>query len=145
MRLFECLDESKFMYSCIQSLLCIRYFSVLIKTSDHKNLNFHLTVNESGSSFFWTHLLYLLRSVLTGQQNVSSLVSDERGVVIYSLQVDLCHIAIMENFLTFCHPSVALCWQSSFVQTAKAVPHGIWEKVRKRVLFVPLLWLTRAF
>lgn len=133
------------MYSCIPSLLCFRNFSALIKISDHKNFNFHLTVSTNNQGQVSLKLTYLLRSVLAGQQNVSSLVSDERGLVIYGFQADRCHITAMKNFLTFCHPSVPLCWQSSFVQTAKAVPHGIWEKVRKRVLFVPLLWLTKAF
>lgn len=59
-------------------------------------MNFHLSVNTNHHGPVSLKLTYLLRSVLAGQQNVSGLVSDE----------DRCHITAMENFLTFCHPSV---------------------------------------
>ncbi len=56
------MNVSLFMNSCIQSLLCFRTFAALIKTSDHKKCNFHLTENTNYQGPVSLKLTYLLGS-----------------------------------------------------------------------------------
>lgn len=144
--LFLCLNECKFIYVFMYSVS-----AVLQKLPcAHQNLRplkikLHLSVNTNHQGPVSLKLTYLLRSVLAGQQNVSGLVSDERGLVIYGLPAERCHIAAMEGFLTFCHLSVALLLAVFICRDSQDCAPRYLGKGQTESLIMPLLWLTKAF
>lgn len=101
------MNVSLFMYSCIQSLLCFRVFAALIKTSGHTNVT---------STWLKTQIIrvqFLLNSPIYLGYFI---------YVIYGLPADRCHITVMENFLTLCHPSDALLAVFIFYREPRLCP-----------------------